>query len=188
MKRFLIFIALFMATTFAINAQTVDFRLSAGGNMTAKDGNSFIVVPFNGKTASALFQQLFTNAGSVFKSSTNKVIININGSSIGIRAYDNKLSYNLVNKQQEWLGGYYNLSFEVKDGKVKVNAPTVDETMTDANGVRQKDFSKMVISFFTDGSLQAKYQQQATYTEQQLNNYVNAILTGVMINNSEADW
>ena len=106
--------------------------------------------------------------------------------SINIRAYDPKLTYS---KEGEYLGTYYNLNFEVKDGKVKVDAPLVDENLTRSkDGVRDRDFSKLVRSWFQEATLQAKYQDNASYTESEFNGIINGILTGNFMGDSSDNW
>ena len=105
---------------------------------------------------------------------------------MNIRAYDPKLTYAKIGEN---LGGYYTLNFEVKDGKVKVDAPVVDEILTRSkDGVRDKDFSKLVRSWYQEASLQAKYQDNASYTESEFNQFINGILTGNFMGDSSDNW
>lgn len=188
MKKIL-FIALMCLSTFlSVNAQTqtVDFKLTADGTFHLKDGRNFAVVPFDKKSAHEIYVSLFINAGEVFKEPKQKVIITIDGSSIDIRAFEPKLTFK---EQGVYLGGYYNLNFEVKDGKVKVAAPVVDDILTRAkDGVRDKDFSKLVRSWYQETALQAKYQDNQIYTEQVFNGIMNGILTGNYILDSSENW
>ena len=185
MKKFLFIAVLCLSAVLSVNAQ-VEFKLTSDGTFHMNDGRNFAVVPFNNKTAHEIYTALFTNASEVFRDPKQKVIITIDGASINIRAYDPKLTYA---KEGEYLGTYYNLNFEVKDGKVKVDAPLVDENLTRSkDGVRDKDFSKLVRSWYQEATLQARYADQAAYTEQEFNAIINGILTGNYMIDSSDNW
>ena len=185
MKKILFIAVLCLSAVLSVSAQ-VEFKVSPDGTFHLRDGRNFVVVPFEGKTAHEIYSTLFTNASEVYRDPKQKVIITIDGSSVNIRAYDPKLTYS---KPTEYLGGYYTLNFEVKDGKVKVDAPVVDEILTRTkDGVRDKDFSKLVRSWYQEASLQAKYQDNASYTETEFNAIINGILTGNYMIDSSDNW
>ena len=185
MKKILFIAVLCLSAVLSVSAQ-VEFKVSPDGTFHLRDGRNFVVVPFEGKTAHEIYSTLFTNASEVYRDPKQKVIITIDGSSVNIRAYDPKLTNS---KPTEYLGGYYTLNFEVKDGKVKVDAPVVDEILTRTkDGVRDKDFSKLVRSWYQEASLQAKFQDNASYTESEFNSFINGILTGNFIGDSSDNW
>ena len=185
MKKFLFIAVLCLSAVLSVNAQ-VEFKLTSDGTFHMRDGRNFAVVPFDKKTAHEIYTALFTNASEVFRDPKQKVIITIDGASINIRAYDPKLTYA---KEGEYLGTYYNLNFEVKDGKVKVDAPIVDENLTRSkDGVRDRDFSKLVRSWFQEATIQAKYADNKSYTETQFNAIINGVLTGNILDDSADNW
>lgn len=185
MKKFLS-IAAFCLAAISASAQSVDFKISPDGTFHTRDGRNFVVVPFQGKTAHQIFSSIFVNVSEVYKDPKQKVIITIDGSSVSVRAYDPKLTF--VNPG-EYCGGYYNLNFEIKDGKVKVDAPEVDDILTRTkDGVREKDFSKLTRSWYQEASLQTKYQDNAVYTESEFNAFINGVLTGNFVGDSDNDW
>ena len=186
MKKILFIAVLCLSAVLSASAQTVEFKLTADGTFHLRDGRNFAVVPFEKKTAHEIYSTLFTNVSEVYRDPKQKVIITIDGSSVNIRAYDPKLTYQ---KQGEDLGGYYTLNFEVKDGKVKVDAPVVDEILTRTkDGVREKDFSKLVRSWYQEAALQAKYKDNAQYTESEFNAFINGILTGNFMGDTSDNW
>ena len=159
MKKILLIAVMCLSAVLSVSAQ-VEFKLGPDGTFHLKDGRNFCVVPFDKKTAHEIYQTLFVNVAEVYRDPKQKVIITLDGSSVNIRAYDPKLTYAKIGEN---LGGYYTLNFEVKDGKVKVDAPVVDEILTRSkDGVRDKDFSKLVRSWYQEASLQAKYQDNAS--------------------------
>lgn len=186
MKKILFIAVLCLTAVLSASAQSVDFKLTVDGTFHLKDGRNFAVVPFEKKTAHEIYSQLFLNASEVYKEPKQKVIITIDGSSINIRAFDQKLTFK---EPGTYLGGYYELNFEVKDGKVKVAAPVVDEILTRTkDGVRDKDFSKLVRSWYQEAAIQAKYQDNQVYTEQEFNAFINGILTGNFMGDSSENW
>ena len=112
----------------------------------------------------------------------------VDNASISIRAFDDQISYIKDLIQKFWLSGYYNLNFQIKDGRVKVLAPVIDESMTKTvNSSREKDFSKMVKSWYKDGVAKDKFKAQIEYTESNMNSLINAIL-GSTKTKAEEDW
>lgn len=186
MKKILFIAVLCLSAVLSVSAQSVEFKLNPDGTFHLRDGRNFAVVPFEKKTAHEIYSMLFINASEVYKDPKQKVIITIDGSSVNIRAHDAKLTYK---EAGVYLGGYYTLNFEVKDGKVKVDAPVVDEILTRTkDGVRDKDFSKLVRSWYQEAALQAKYQDNASYTESEFNQFINGILTGNFMGDSSDNW
>ena len=185
MKKILFIAVLCLTAVLSASAQ-VEFKLGPDGTFHMKDGRNYAVVPFEKKSAHEIYQTLFVNVAEVYRDPKQKVIITLDGSSVNIRAYDPKLTYA---KMGENLGGYYTLNFEVKDVKVKIDAPVVDEILTRSkDGVRDKDFSKLVRSWYQEASLQAKYQDNASYTESEFNQFINGILTGNFMGDSSDNW
>ena len=167
MKKILFIAVLCLSAVLSVSAQSVEFKLNPDGTFHLRDGRNFAVVPFEKKTAHEIYSMLFINASEVYKDPKQKVIITIDGSSVNIRAHDAKLTYK---EAGVYLGGYYTLNFEVKDG------------------VRDKDFSKLVRSWYQEAALQAKYQDNASYTESEFNQFINGILTGNFMGDSSDNW
>ena len=179
MKRLLFILVLFLSALTTLNAQSVQsvqFKIFPNGTLRQKNGLAYIIVQFPQKSAHQIYQALFINASEIYKNPKQKVIITIDGSSIHIRTCDPKLTYA---KDGEYLSGYYNLHFDVKDGKVKIDAPEIDETLIRAkDGVPDRDFSKLIRSWHQEANLMTKYQDNASYTESEVNQIINSILTG----------
>ncbi len=163
-------------------------NLSETGSFVAEDGKDFVVVPFEGQNAHQIFQQLSVNASALYKN-PSKVMSTVDDASISIRAFDDKISYIKDLIQKFWLSGYYNLNFQIKDGRVRVSVPVIDESMRrTANSANEKDFSRMVKSWFKDGVLKDKFKAQAAYTESNMNSLINAILGTSKPQKEEEDW
>lgn len=112
----------------------------------------------------------------------------VDDTSVSIRAYDPKITYIKDLIQTFDVGGYYNLNFEIKEGRVKVSAPIIDDEMTRSiNGAREKDFSKMIRSWAKEGVFKDKFKKQVEYTEANINSIINAIL-GAGKDKQEDEW
>ena len=181
-----LFLAFMLFISMSTNAQSVvSFKLAETGSFVAEDGKDFVVVPFEGKTAHQIFQQLSVNANALYKN-PSKVVSVVDDASISIRAFDDQISFEKDLIQKFWLTGYYNLNFEIKDGRVKVSGPII-ESVSRATSTYDKDFSKMVRGWFKNGELKDKFKAQVEYTEDNMNNLINAIL-GSTKKKAEEDW
>ena len=159
------------------SAQTpISFKLTTSGAFASEDGQDYIVVPFEGKNAHQIFQMLCVNVSKLYKE-PKQVMSVVDDASISVRGYDPKVTYIKDLLQTFDIGGYYKLDFEIKDGKVKVNAPVIEENLVKSiNQARERDFSKMVRSWVKDGAFKEKFAKQVEYTEYVQNTYINAIL------------
>ncbi len=112
----------------------------------------------------------------------------VNDASISIRAYDDKISStNAMLGMQIWLGGYYNLFFQIKDGRVRVSAPSIDEELINtANSQKAAPFSYYLKSWFKKGELKEKSKVHHKHTEDNMNNIINSIL--FKKGSSEENW
>ena len=183
MKKILFAAMLFV--TMGLNAQSlVYFKLSENGLFVAEDGKDFYVVPFEGKTAHQIFQQLSVNVSALYKN-PSKVMSVVDDASITIRAYDDGITYTKDLIQKFYCGGYYNLNFQIKDGRVKVSAPIIDDKLDSNSG--SVYFISTAKKWFKDGEVKSKSLAQVEYTEKNINKIINDIL-GSTKSQSEEDW
>ncbi len=164
-------------TAFIANAQNpVNFKLTTSGAFASEDGQDFIVVTFEGKTAHQIFQMLCVNVSKLYKN-PKEVMSVVDDASISVRGYDSKVTYIKDLIQTYDVGGYYKLDFEIKDGKVKVNAPVIEENLVRSiNQAKEKNYSRMINSWVKDGAFKEKFLKQVEYTEYVQNNLINTIL------------
>lgn len=117
MKKFLICL-IFALSALECFPQSLKFVLQSNGTFLTEDGKHYEILSFDGKTAKDLYDIVYTNAMSFYKSPKNVLSVN-EGVSIAVRAY----TYTLI----DGYGGYYYLRFEFKDGRMKIVAPSADE-------------------------------------------------------------
>lgn len=187
MKKVLFSLTLLFVAGVCLAQNTATFKLTTFGSFASEEGKDYVVIPFEGKNAHQIFLLLCANVNKLYKN-PQKVMSVVDDASVSIRAYDSKITYIKDLIQSFNVGGYYNLNFEIKDGRVKVSAPIIDEDLTrTANGAREKDFSRMVKSWAKDGVFKDKFAKQVDYTETNINSIINAIL-GAGKANEEEEW
>lgn len=170
----------------------VNFVLTPNGTYQTEDGQDFIVVPFEGKTAHQIYQELATNVGSTFNN-PSKVMSGVEDASIKIRAYSDEIVYY---KPFGYIytfpfGGYYQLEFKIKDGRVRVSAPFVESTLEYRNTdgkLLTVSFKEAVGKLYKNGSLQEKKAKYYYSSMNKMNNVVNSILCASKNQEETEDW
>ena len=162
--------------------ELANFVLMPDGTYQTEDGKDFVVIPFDGKTAHQIYKELASNVGSTFND-PSKVMSGVEDASIKIRAYANVLIYRFVIGAKQPLGGYFQLEFKIKDGRVRVSAPYVEDKL-DASF----KFTKLVGAYFKDGEIKPNKQGDYNTIVLQMNNIVNRILYTSSTQEATEDW
>ncbi len=174
----------------AMAQDLVHFVLMPDGTYQTEDGKDFVVVPFEGKTAHQIYQELATNVGSVYKE-PSEVMSGVEDASIKIRAYKDCLWYNkALGLIVGVMGGYYQLEFRIRDGRVRVSAPIVEDPIfnySDGHKYEQK-YSKMVGKWFKNGELKDNSKEKYNRVVSQMNGIVNSILHISAVQDAQDDW
>jgi len=121
---------LFVIMTLCVNAQT--FELTAHGFVDSLNmQNDYIVVPFEGSSQTEIFNLALSAVGKHFVSPKDRISkveysqLNINGTIPNVTNLNRmgmKLYFDL----------YFNLIFEFKDGRMKINGPIINDIVRDA--------------------------------------------------------
>ncbi len=179
---------IFTALTIIANAQEkVVFNLYPDGKFKTKDGASYLVVKFDTLSSSQLYDMVRSNINAIYKN-PKKVISEVENKSISVRGFSQTITTDkLALSSPSVYSGYYNLLFEFKDGKIKVNAPIIDEDIYD--GTLKTKFEFIASHFFKNGDLKPKKKEYKDITELQLNIIINKIL-GLLQNENRIkdDW
>lgn len=138
MKKLLL-TALFTLITISMSAQL--FELTHVGFVDAKNkNNSYVVVPFEGKTQQEIFNLVLEAIGKSFVSPNDRYSkveysqINLNG------IYPNATLINRMGMKLTF-DMYFNVIFEFKDGKMRINGPIINKIVRDAPfGAKQHIF------------------------------------------------
>ena len=164
------------------NAQSIiSFQLTETGSFVSEEGKDFIIVPFEGETAHQIYQKLFVNASALYKN-PSQVISVVEDASISIRGYSQKITYTKFLLEKKWISGFYNLNFQIKDGRVRVSAPIIDEI---EEGTVKTRFSWTVEGWYKKGKPKEKAKERIELVEFNMNSLINAILGTTKTNTEE---
>lgn len=190
MKHYIISCVLLMMTSISGIAQ-VNFKLQPDGSFRTEDGADYVIVPFEGKNAHDLYINLTSNATSIYND-VSKVMNTVEDNTVKIRGFagsGNLFPYiTMFNFSVE---GHYQLEFKIKDGRIRVSAPLVEDaaTMTGGtDGPKAVSYSGMVSKHLFDknGTVKKKKVNDVASIEAYLNSIINRILaTSTQI---EEDW
>ena len=170
------------------SAQTmVAFHVTPDGSFISPDGDDFVVVKFENKSAHEIFQSLASNVSSLYND-PSKVMSTVDDASIKIRAMETICANKgLGITIGSWIG-YYQLDFKIKDGRVRVSAPVIEHYMKDSNFKKpDKSYPGYVKGFFKDGELKENKKDEYEALNFKFNLIINSIL-GLTKSEKENDW
>lgn len=176
-----------------INAQDlVKFDLKSDGTFQTDKGKAFVVVEFEGKTAQELYNMVKANVLKLYNSPQN-VLNEIEPTNITIRALSDVLysTYKLGAAFVEYRAKY-NLVFQFKDGRIRVDAPLIDRQL-DVTATAlpvPKTFVSLVDDWFEkNGSVKKKKRDMVNKVEEMFNYPINYLLGNLSQKSSaEEEW
>ena len=164
----------------SVSAQ-VDFKLQSDGSFRTIDGEDYVVIPFEGKSAHDLFVTLTSNATSIYNDVSN-VMNTVQDNIVKIRGFagSGKI-FPYITFCNFSVEGYYQLVFKIKDGRIRVSAPLVEDyaNMTGGNPKSLPvSYSGMVAKHLFDknGTIKKKRVNDVASIEAYLNSIINRIL------------
>lgn len=188
----LIAIVMMLLPMLAGAQELANFVLMPDGTYQTEDGKDFVVIPFEGKTAHQIYQELASNVGSTFND-PSKVMSGVDDASIKIRAFSDNLvmakPFGFVKDQP--YGGHYQLEFKIRDGRVRVSAPIVEEDVEYISYDHKRydgTFSKLVSKYFKNGVLHEKKKKNYDAMVARMNSVINRILYTSTVQDANEDW
>lgn len=152
--------------------ELVKFVLMPDGTYRTEEGADFVVVPFEGKTAHQIYQELASNVGATFND-PSKVMSGVEDAFIKIRAFSDVLIRGGLMGSHAY-GGYYQLEFRIKDGRVRVSAPFIEEKVWDE--YEEARHSSLAKKYFKDGKLRENRSSDYSIRVAKMNKIINRIL------------
>ena len=149
-------------------------------------GDSFIVVPFEGKTAEELYQLLMENA-SLATNDPNHQVSGVENSVVKVRARQHLLT-DVVMMLPLSCTGTMIYEFQIKDGKVRVNAPTIEEPCHYGTSDKTCYFRSVAKGYFKKGKLKEKKADEYNRLINKTNNVLNIILGVKSMEQEQNDW
>lgn len=188
MKKKIYLILLGFISILNLNAQSpIFFHLNPGGYFTTENGEDYAVVSYEDKTAHELYQMIATNI-SLLYNDPSKVMSGVDDSTIKVRAYCNSICTKKL-LMTFYGGGYYQLNFQFKEGKIRVSAPRIEQRITfDSVPPTYGEFKDIVKNWYNKkGEIKDKNKKDVFNLESQINVIINEIL-GLGDSNYDTDW
>lgn len=187
-------LSFFVLIASCLNAQS--FELTARGFVDSTNTqNNYIVVPFEGKSQTEIYNLALAAMGKHFASPKDRISkveysqLNINGTIPNVTNLNRmglKLYFDL----------YYNLILEFKDGRMKINGPIINDVVRDApfgdkhhmfltEAERGSAFSGHKALFRNNGKVNEKKHKENI--ERAMNSFICRIVEE-MNNAKDSDW
>ncbi len=183
----LIAIAMMLLPLLAGAQELANFVLLPDGTYQTEDGKDFVVIPLEGKTAHQIYQELASNVGSTFND-PSKVMSGVEDASIKIRAFSDFLWFNKVLGIPHGWGGYYQLEFRIKDGRVRVSAPIVEDIAMDTQPYDKWSYGSKVKKWFKNGVVKEGDKKKYDEIVAHMNGIINRILYTSTVQDATEDW
>ena len=111
----------------------VQFVFQPNGQFLTQDGKEYVVIPFEEKSASDLYTMVKNNAMSYYNSP--KEVMSEGENVITIYALEKNMWLVKSMGAKAIYGGHYKLVFRFKDGRVRIDAPSIDEKLPMSEGM-----------------------------------------------------
>lgn len=188
-----IFAFLFMISfCMVMNAQNaVHFRLKADGTFLSEDNKDFVILEYKGKSAEELYALVKANVLKTYKSPKD-VLSENQPTNLNVRALSEEFysGYRLPGGFVSY-SIFYNLVFHFKEGRIKVDAPLLDQYLNiEATALPgSKTFKSYVDDWFDKkGEPKAKKIKDIELIENLFNSLINNLLDEKTNNESEENW
>ena len=132
MKRILSLLMFLTCLVVQAQERKVEFKLQPTGCFQTEDGKDFVVVEFEDKSADELYSMVKTNVMTTYNSP--KEVMSESDGVITIFAYEKNIWYAKSLGATGLYDGNYKLIFRFKDGKVRVDAPSISDVFTLSGG------------------------------------------------------
>ena len=175
------FISVFLMCCCLTSVAQVNFKLQANGQFLTEDGADFVVVPFDGKSAHDIYTMLTSNVLSIYDD-PSKVMNTVEDNTVKVRGFAKKGElFPYITMFDLSVECYYQLEFKIRDGRVRVSAPKVEDSavMTGGvNGPSKVSYSGMIQKhlFEKDGTVKQKKTEDVANVEEYINVLIDRIL------------
>lgn len=181
MKKLFLFAMLLMCLGIQAQERKVEFKLQPTGSFLTEDGKDYAVVEFEGKSASELYSMVKSNAMSLYND-PDKVMSESGGNMLSMYAYCENMCVVSSMGAKGIYGGHYKLLFRFKDGRIRVDAPLIDEElpmnggfMTGTIGIPSRVFLSDYAKKVCKGNSK-KNREKKEYLEHIVNSPINNLL------------
>jgi len=181
--RKILFLAFAWLLTLEVTAQTesnsIIFKVNDDGFFKTETGTNYFVIPFAGKKAHDLYNDILCRIARSFKSPENVTEKMVEDRTIIVNAQVDELveAYGGV---REWFDFFYRFEFNFKDGKLRVNAPDII-----GGRIRMGSRNLRDASFYPDNFVLTQLIKDDKSKVPVLEKYLNDILTYIVWGDAE---
>lgn len=193
MKKIFLFIILLVSLGAQAQDKSVTFKLQPTGSFLSEDGQEYIVVDFEGKSADELYSMVKSNVMSLYNN-PDAVMSESDGNMISIYAYNENMWVVSSLGAKGIYGGHYKLVFRFKDGRVRIDAPSIDEKLaitggafTGTIGIHENVYLSSCAKKACNGKSK-KDKEKKEQLEYVVNNPINYLLGFSKKQQSNDDW
>ena len=179
-KDFLLFLLCLLSGGIAnANAQElVEFKLQRSGAFLTSAGEDYAVVEFHGKSAGELYKMVKDNVSEYYENPED--ILTEEDNKLTVRGgCKDFVMWNFMMVATQF-GAFYDLTFRFKDGRIRIDAPVVEDELIATASVLKKgtsaSFKTMLGSFYKNGDWKEKAKPKITQIENYINTTVNQLL------------
>lgn len=191
MNKFFLSLILVASSFIRVNAQDyVLFYLQPNGAFLNQNGETYTVVEYDGKSALELYNMVKNNVMSLYND-PKSVMSENEPEMISIHGFHDKIWYRAI-----YYGGNYKLTFRFKDGKIRVDSPSVDRELVRTSEFTRFDMKLPTSLYFSEcakkccNSDSSKNQKRKKKVEDVVNlpiNYLLGKLSNTDNNQNETD-
>ena len=179
-------VALFVLLySIGVTAQTrndsIIFKSNEQGIFKTVSGTNYYVIPVEGKNAHDLYNDLLCRLARVFKSPENVTEKMVEDRVIIVNAQENELVETSGNVRS-WFDFFYRFEFNFKDGKIRVNAPTIV-----GGRIRMGARTLQHANLYPDNFVLIQLFKEDSTKVPIVDKYLNDILTYIVYGNPEDD-
>lgn len=171
-----------------VNKQGVNFTLLPTGKFVVADSakSEYVIIPFEGMTAKEIYNKLMTNAALVVNN-PDKQVSGVEFSVVKVNITQHLLTKKLMGLPLSCTGTMY-YEFQIKDGRVKVNAPYVEEPCHYGVSDRICYFKSVTEGYFKKGKLKEEKAEEYNSLIERTNLICDSILGIKEVQNQQEDW
>ncbi len=143
---------------------------------------SYYVVDMGKKSAHQLYTDVLSHISSIFEN-PDRVISKVDGRSIVINGYADKISYfKDIDGYSNSVSFKYRIKLQFKDGKIRVNAPDLPEIYTSSAWGDRKlsSYPTKYIGYLFGGATAAM--------KKDIDKYINAVITAIVYGSKDDEW
>lgn len=187
-KIIVLFYILFSVSVFSQEA--VRFKLLPDGSFTSTEGSNYFVINYQDRSAKDLYDMVRNNLFKLYKEPASVIMENPYNTIRVVHSYINlgKMSVALIPRE---LAGYFNLQFQFKDGKIRVDAPSIDDNLICEDGTLDPggipSFESYSKGLFKNGTPRNNKKEQLSSIESTINGIVYYSL-GLTKQQNDDDW